>query len=218
MGRLAAKLTEKCIVVTKYSSDGFIIPYSITHEKKILDVISENIDSTKQVSLDGKIKAVARGSFIYTMLSGKGEEYFDKYNTYCKGLFSERDMSLGITWAEASYLLYFVLGYSKNLKWDDIVPIDGYKVCVIHDVSDKGLSAVYLLSDYKNSLDMEVYVGNIIEGTRYIPLPLYCSFVDLMSGADKFGITLSIDDMFRKVTDEEFYKLFGISGEENVSG
>ena len=210
MGKISAELVGNSVVVTRFESNGFIIPDKISQERKIISIINNSIDkeNEEKENVQTTVKLVARGDFIYKLLSASGGNE-DLYIKYCKGLYSEKDMKKGITWAEVAYLLYYVGGLDRSLKWGSIKPIKGYRVCVLQELSNGAKIVNEKLALYKNRLDMEYYIKAIIRGERYIPLPLYCSYIDLLNRKEDIEADISIEDMFRKVYDWEFERIFG---------
>ena len=207
MGKIIAELNGNKIVVTRYESNGFIIPDRISQEKKIISIINSSIDTdeVEETVVDSNLKVVPRNKFIYKLLSESGEESKDNYLKYCKGLYSERDMNRGITWAEASYLIYFVGGLEKSLDWNTIKPTKGFKVSVVQDIISGQKYISDRLASYKNRLDMEYYIKAIIKGERYVPFPLYCAFKDL---ENKGVCPVDEVNMFRKMSEKELEELF----------
>lgn len=209
MGKISAELIGDSIVVTRYETDGFIIPDKISQEKNIVSIITNNIDTDvkEENSLEQDEIAVNRGKFLYTLLSLGDEGCKGRYLEYCKGLYSEMDMKRGITWSEVAYLLYYVGGLDRKLRWSDIKPKEGYKVCVLQEISDGRKVVNEKLAMYKNRLDMEYYIKAIVSGKRYIPLPLYCSFIELMNN-DGLEIELKEDMMFKKISEYDLSVMF----------
>lgn len=208
MGRIFVEMISGNIVVTRYESDGFVIPDNISQKKKVVAIINSNLDSDKkdeQIPLEQL--AVPREEFLSTLL-GLSEKCQEKYITYGKGLYSMEDMRKGITWAEVAYLLYYVGGIDKSLDWNSIRPRQEDRVCVLHEIvyGKKGLDEK--LASYKNRLDMEYYIRSIISGSRYIPLPLYCSFVDLCNNDSVSELNLDMSMMFKKMSKHELNLLF----------
>lgn len=218
MGRISAEVVGNDIIVTKYDSDGSIIPNKITQNRKVVAIINKNLDSDpeKDIKVEAGPEeiAVPREEFIVRLLS-TSEDCARRYGVYGKGLYSESDMRRGITWAEVAYLLHYVGGYKDNVDWNTIRPRPQDKVCVLHKIEqgtgDKtGTELDERLASYKNRLDMERYIGTIVAGKRYIPLPLYCSFVDMLNNTDMgIGVVLNIDMMFKKVAQSDLERILG---------
>ena len=209
MGRIIAEIVGDKLIVTKYDSNGFVIPDKITQDRKIISIIRGNLDkdiSKTQDVLDDKDYAVTREEFLVKILS-MGSECVERYSKFGKGLYSEKDMKKGITWSEVAYLVHYVLGLPNSIDWNTIKPSKNDRVCVVHEIvsGDKVLDE--RLASYKSRLDMENYIGSIVSGKRYIPLPMYFSFVDLLNNPG-LETDLSIDMMFKKVSRAEFELLF----------
>lgn len=196
------------IVVTRYeSSDGFIIPDNISQKKNLVAIINGNLDEDEKIDeIPPEELAVPREDFLMLLLN-IGEENQKNYLEYGKGLYSSKDIKKGITWAEVAYLLYYVGGIKKSLDWNSIKPRKEDRVCVLNDITDGKKRLNVKLADYKNRLDMEYYIKAIIDGNRYIPLPMYCAFVDLCSNDDISELDLNIDMMFKKISKQELSKL-----------
>lgn len=213
MGRIFVEMIQDNLVVTKYESDGFVIPDNISQKKKVVALIENNLDLDKTEDfLSDDMLAVPREEFLSTLLSF-GEECQEKYVTYGKGLYSITDMKRGITWAEVAYLLYYVGGVQRVLDWREIRPVSTHKVCVLHEVNDGRKILDEKLADYKSRLDMEHYIKLIVSGNRYIPLPLYCSYIDLCNNEDcnseESGLNLDISMMFKKMSKQDMGVIFG---------
>lgn len=211
MGRIIAEIVDNRLIVTEYkSSDGFVIPDKIVQDKKVVATIKDNIDtdtdSNVDVPIDPKELAVPREEFLIKLLS-MSEGCVSRYSKYGKGLYSEKDMKKGITWAEVTYLLHYVGGVENSIDWSSIKPRVEDRVCVLHEIVYGKKKLDEKLASYKNRVDMEYYIGSIISGKRYIPLPLYCSFVDL-SYNEGVDIELNLDMMFKKISVHEFNLLF----------
>ena len=208
MGRIFAEMLNDKIVVTRYeSSDGFVIPNSISQKKNLVAIINGNLDEDeKNTELSPEEIAVSREEFLLVLLSS-GEECQKNYLEYGKGLYSSRDVKKGITWAEVAYLLHYVGGIKKSLDWNDIRPRKEDRVCVLNEIVDGKKKLDVKLADYKNRLDMEYYIKSIINGNRYIPLPMYCAFEDLCAN-DGLDIELNSDMMFQKLSKQELGMLF----------
>lgn len=207
MGKISAKLTNNQIIVTRYESDGYVIPKKISQEKNVIAIIDKNIDTDADIGvLEPEYKAVPRRDFIIKLLTSV-EDIEDSYSVYAKGLYSSRDMGKGITWAEVAYLLYYVGKVDRLLDWRDIKPDPNYHVCVLQEIVDNRKVLNEKLAMYKNRIDMESYINSIISGKRYIPLPLYCAYVELISNPD-LNLELSIGSMFKKVSEKDLGYIF----------
>lgn len=210
MGRIISELVGDKIVVTKYESNGFVIPDKLSQEKiqLVSNVMKSNLDSDDSEYLlsDDEI-AISRGDFIFKLLS-MSDECVEKYKTYGKGLYSSNDMLRGITLAETAYLLYYVGGVSRTLNWGNIRPSGNFKVCVLQELVNDKKVVNEKLAMYKNRIDMEYYIKAIRDGKRYIPLPLYCSFVDLINNPD-VDIDLDESMLFKRLSKSELEKLLG---------
>ena len=210
MGRIIAELMDDKIVVTKYESpDGFVIPNSISQKKNLVAIIKKNLDVDGVEELSPEDLAVTRQEFLMKLLNSS-PECRDKYCYYGKGLYSYNDMTKGITWAEASYLLLYtgVLNHSIS-DWNTIKPDSRYKVCVLSEIQEDGSKVLdERLASYKNRLDMENYIKAIKDGKRYIPLIIYCSFIDVCSNS-AINVNLSKDMLFKKVSMQELKELLG---------
>ena len=211
MGRLSVEMIKDNIVVTRFESAGYVIPDNISQKKQVVAIINSNLDSedVSETSIPVDKLAVPRKEFITKLLS-ISSECQERYSVYGKGLYSLKDMEKGITWAEVAYLLYYVGGLDRVLDWNAITPRENDRVCVLYEVvSEVNRKLDVKLASYKNRLDMENYIKSIISGGRYIPLPMYCSFVDLCDNGDVIEeIELDIDMMFKKISVAEFNKLF----------
>lgn len=215
MGKISAQLVENSIIITKFNSNGFIVPYGISQERNIVSVISSNVDMDTSEDdsreKDSVVRAVSRGEFIFKLLSlleKQGSDLESKYSFFCKGLYSESDLKKGITWSEAAYLLYYVGELGRCLDWKSIKPKEGYRICVLQEVVHGRKVINEKLAMYKNRLDMEYYIRSIVKGDRFIPLPLYCAYYDLISSGSLDGIAeLNLSMMFRKVSEDEFNRL-----------
>lgn len=208
MGRIFVDMVKDNIVITRYVSDGFVIPENISQKRRVVAIIESNLDLDKDCTpLPEDRVAVPREDFLTTIL-GYGEENQVRYFTYGKGLYSMNDMRRGITWAEVAYLLYYIGGLDKVLNWREVKPLSNYNVCVLHEISDGRKILDEKLADYKNRLDMEYYIKLMASGSRYVPLPMYCSFVDLLNHEDS-GISLNMGNMFDKVSKKDIEMLLG---------
>lgn len=208
MGRIIAEMLNNEIVVTRYeSSGGFIIPDNISQKKNLVAIIKGNLDEDEKIEeLLPEELAVSREEFLMVLLD-KSEECQKRYLEYGKGLYSSRDVKKGITWAEVAYLVYYVGGIDKSLDWNSIKPRKEDRVCILNEIVDGKKKLDAKLADYKNRLDMEYYIKSIIGGNRYIPLPMYCAFVDLCA-KDDLNIDLNMDIMFKKLSKQELSELF----------
>lgn len=207
MGRILAELVGNEIIITRYESNGFIIPESIDQEKVLIKIINENLDRDKEDELppSPEDRVVPRSEFILKLLGSGDDSFKTRYSQYARGLYSVNDMGKGITWCEVAYLLYYVGGLPRMLDWNSIQPKVGKKVCVLHEIRQGSKIIDERLSNYKNRLDMEVYINALKNGKRYIPMPLFCSFVDLMNrNISGFGEA----SMFKKLSESEFNMLF----------
>lgn len=210
MGRIISELVGSEIVVTKYESNGFVIPDKLSQEKievvsKIIDDSLDREDNSSSVN-DCEI-GVSRREFIFKLLS-MSNECVDRYSTYGKGLYSFEDMDKGITLSEVAYLVYYVGGVKRTLKWGNIEPSEKFKVCVLQELVNGKKLINEKLAMYKNRVDMEYYIKSIRDGKRYIPLPLYCSFIDLINNAD-VDIELDESMLFKRLSKSEFNNLLG---------
>lgn len=210
MGRIISELVGNKIVVTKYESNGFVIPYKLSQEKiqLVSNVMNSNLDrdDSEYLLSDDEI-AISRGDFIFKLLS-MSDECVEKYKIYGKGLYSSSDMLRGITLAEVAYLVYYIGGVSRTLNWGSIKPSENFKVCVLQELLNGKKVINEKLAMYKNRIDMEYYIKAIRDGKRYIPLPLYCAFIDLINNPD-VGLELDESLFFKRLSKLEFEKLLG---------
>lgn len=210
MGKIIAELHDNKVFVTRYESpSGFIIPDKLSQEKSI---IRENIDQeevVEEVSTDDKL-AVPRQEFI-EMLLKLNKNCQEAYKIYGKGLYSYKDLAKGITWAEVAYLLYYIGGIKRTVDWGDIKPQKEDRVCVLNEIVNNQKNLDEKLADYKNRLDMANYIKAIIKRDRYIPLPMYCAFSDLLLN-DSINIALQKEDMFKKISKADFKMLSNYLG------
>lgn len=210
MGRIIAELVNDNIVVTKYESNGFIIPDRISQKnlEVITNTINSNLDKDNYgISISDENIAVCRKDFILRLLS-MDDDCINNYAIFGKGLYSSNDMSRGITIAEVAYLLYYIGGVRRTLVWDNIKPSSSFKVCVLQDIIDGKRLINEKLALYKNRLDMEYYIKSMRIGKRYIPLPLYCAFIDLINNPE-VDLDLTESDFFKKLSKSEFDSLLG---------
>ena len=210
MGRILSELVGEEIIVTRYESNGFVIPDKLSQEK--FDIvsrsISDNLDTDdKDKTLSSDEIAVGRGEFLFRLLS-MSDECVDKYSIYGKGLYSSNDMNKGITLAEVAYLVYYVGGIKRTLNWSNIKPIKKFKVCVLQELVEGKKLINEKLAMYKNRQDMEYYIKSIRNGERFIPLPLYCAYVDFMNNED-VDLELTEDLFFKRLSEAEFNSIFG---------
>lgn len=210
MGRIVSELVGGEVIITKYKSSRFIIPEEISQEKiKVInDSILNSLDEDSNSVFTDDNTAVFRRDFIYKLLS-INDECIKRFEVYGKGLYSYDDLNKGITWSEVAYLLHYVAGLDKSINWNTINPVK-YKVCVLHEVTNGSKILNHKISMYKNRLDMEGYIKSMVTGKRYIPLPLYCSFIDLCYNSkykEDFG--LNEDMLFKKVSISDLNKIFG---------
>ncbi|MGV3076457.1 hypothetical protein ACEE21_15370 [Clostridium baratii] len=210
MGRIFSELVGNEIVVTKYESNGFVIPDKLSQEK--IEVVSKIIDDSLDKedtlsSINDFELGVSRREFIFKLLS-MSNECVDKYSVYGKGLYSFEDMDKGITLAEVAYLVYYVGGVKRTLKWGSIEPSEKFKICVLQELVNGKKLINERLAMYKNRVDMEYYIKSIRDGKRYIPLPLYCSFVDLINNPD-VDIKLDESMLFKRLSKAELNSLLG---------
>lgn len=208
MGRIISELVGEEIIVTKYESNGFVIPDNLSQEK--INIVTRSINSNldkdelENILSDDEI-AISRETFLFKLLS-MSDECVDRYSIYGKGLYSSNDMKKGITLSEVAYLVYYVGGISRTLNWSEIKPSSNYKVCVLQELVDGKKLINEKLAMYKNRVDMEYYIKSIRDGNRFIPLPLYCSFIDLINNSDiDFHIDKSM--FFRRLSKSEFENL-----------
>lgn len=210
MGRIISELVGKEIIVTRYESNGFVIPDKLSQEKVeiVSNVMNSNLDSDDKVTyIPDDDLAVCRGDFIFRLLS-MSDECVNKYSIYGKGLYSSDDMMKGITLAEVAYLVYYVGGIKRTLNWGNIKPSERFKVCVLQELVNGKKLINEKLAMYKNRVDMEYYIKCMRNGSRYIPLPLYCAFVDFMNNKD-VDIEVNEDLFFKKLSKSEFNALLG---------
>lgn len=210
MGRVISELVGGEIVVTRYESNGFIIPDKLSQEKiqLVSNVMNSNLDKYESdCNLSDDKIAISRGDFIFRLLS-MSDECVEKYSTYGKGLYSSNDMLRGITLAEVAYLVYYVGGIKRTLNWGNIKPSRKFKVCVLQELVEGKKLINEKLAMYKNRQDMEYYIKSIRNGERFIPLPLYCAFVDFMNNKD-VGLELTEDLFFKRLSESEFNIIFG---------
>lgn len=208
MGRIIVKVVEDKLIVTRHESEGAIIPDNITQNRKVVAIIHNNLD-TDEKEEKPKYKpseiGVSREEFIIALLSSD-DKCKENYSIYGKGLYSMNDMRMGITFAEAAYLLHYV-GGKKNAvaNWNDIKPREKDRVCVLHDVDGSIKSLDERLASYKSRLDIDRYISSIIAGRRYIPLPLYCAYYDFVCKVNaETGLNINLDMMFKKLSQEEY--------------
>ncbi len=210
MGRILSELVGEEIIVTRYESNGFVIPDKLSQEK--FDIVSRSISDNLDTDDKDKILssdeiAVGRGEFLFRLLS-MSDECVDKYSIYGKGLYSSNDMNKGITLAEVAYLVYYVGGIKRTLNWSNIKPSKKFKVCVLQELVEGRKLINEKLAMYKNRQDMEYYIKSIRNGERFIPLPLYCAYVDFMNNED-VDLELSEDLFFKRLSEAEFNSIFG---------
>lgn len=206
MSRIIAEVKDGSLVVTRFESkEGFVIPDDIVQSKRAVSIIYKNLDADTEDSngvVDDSKLAVSREEFLLKVLS-ISESCMERYSKFGKGLYSKSDMQRGITWAEVAYLLHYVVGLEESLDWNEIRPAKDDRVCVSHEIVYGKKRLDEKLASYKNRLDMERYISSIVSGKRYIPLPLYCSFIDLMN-QDGLETELTLNMMFKKISKEEF--------------
>lgn len=210
MGRILSELVGEEIIVTRYESNGFVIPDKLSQEK--FDIVSRSISDNLDTDDKDKILssdeiAVGRGEFLFRLLS-MSDECVDKYSIYGKGLYSSNDMNKGITLAEVAYLVYYVGGIKRTLNWSNINPSKKFKVCVLQELVEGKKLINEKLAMYKNRQDMEYYIKSIRNGERFIPLPLYCAYVDFMNNED-VDLELTEDLFFKRLSEAEFNSIFG---------
>lgn len=210
MGRILSELVGEEIIVTRYESNGFVIPDKLSQEK--FDIVSRSISDNLDTDDKDKILssdeiAVGRGEFLFRLLS-MSDECVDKYSIYGKGLYSSNDMNKGITLAEVAYLVYYVGGIKRTLNWSNIKPSKKFKVCVLQELVEGKKLINEKLAMYKNRQDMEYYIKSIRNGERFIPLPLYCAYVDFMNNED-VDLELTEDLFFKRLSEAEFNSIFG---------
>lgn len=209
MGRIFSELVGNEIIVTRYESNGFVIPDRLSQDKIniVNSVMSSNIDSDDSMSCVGDDSlAVSRRDFIFKLLS-MSDSCIERYSEYCKNLYSYDDMSRGITLCEVAYLIYYVGGVSRTLDWSSINPGNSFKVCVLQELDNSRKVINEKLAMYKNRLDMDSYIKSMRTGARYIPLPLYCAFVDFMNNGD-VDIVTDESFFFKKLSKSELDRLF----------
>lgn len=210
MGRILSELVGEEIIVTRYESNGFVIPDKLSQEK--FDIVSRSISDNLDTDDKDKILssdeiAVGRGEFLFRLLS-MSNECVDKYSIYGKGLYSSNDMNKGITLAEVAYLVYYVGGINRTLNWSNIKPSKKFKVCVLQELVEGKKLINEKLAMYKNRQDMEYYIKSIRNGERFIPLPLYCAYVDFMNNED-VDLELTEGLFFKRLSEAEFNSIFG---------
>lgn len=210
MGRILSELVGEEIIVTRYESNGFVIPDKLSQEK--FDIVSRSISDNLDTDDKDKILssdeiAVGRGEFLFRLLS-MSDECVDKYSIYGKGLYSSNDMNKGITLAEVAYLVYYVGGIKRTLNWSNIKPSKKFKVCVLQELVEGKKLINEKLAMYKNRQDMEYYIKSIRNGERFIPLPLYCAYVDFMNNED-VDLELTEELFFKRLSEAEFNSIFG---------
>ena len=208
MGRIFSELADNEIIVTKYESNGFIIPDKLSQEKieVMTKLIDDNLDREDSSSLScNSDTGVSRREFLFKLL-GMSDECLKKYSKYGKGLYSFEDMNRGITLCEVAYLVYYVGGVDRVLDWNNIKESEKYKVCVLLELVNGKKIVNEKLAMYKNSIDMENYIKSIRSGKRFIPLPLYCAYMDFISNTD-VDICCDENMLFRRITRSEFNSL-----------
>lgn len=195
------------LVITKYGSNGTIIPMGINQDNEITAMITDNWDSDKEEpkELEPDKKAVSRIDFLKALLSNV--DCKENYLKYAKGLYSKNDMERGITLGEAAYLLYYVAGLDKTLDWNSIKPENGLGVCVLKEMSGNESRLCEQLAKYKNKKEMEYYIKAMKCGERYIPLPMYCAYVDFLNRDD---VDLGFDDsmIFMRLSESNLKVMF----------
>lgn len=203
MGRLFVEMMNNNVVITRYESDGLVIPDNISQRREVVAIINSNLDTDSNTTTVVGDMALSREDFISYLLS-QGKDYQDRYVEFGRGLYSMKDIKKGITWSEVAYLLHYVGNIPKSLDWNSISPRKQDRVCVLHELDGASRRLDVKLAHYKNRLDMENYIRAIVGGNRYIPLPLYCSFVDLCENNVLGQAELNLDMMFKKVSEQEF--------------
>lgn len=98
------------------------------------------------------------------------------------GLYTYRDLEGALTWFEVAYILYVAFGARSNIKWSKISPAArGVKTThIIHEDSAGKKKVDLRLTSYKQSTWMKTYLKEMRIGTKYIPFPVYASFVNML--------------------------------------
>lgn len=211
MGRIFAEIVkDELVITTHYESCGYIIPNKLNQEKiaVVVNAINNNLDSDNsyEVIPDTEL-AVSRRDFLFKLLS-LSDDCVARYSLYGKGLYSCSDMDKGITLGEVAYLLHYVGGIAKTLKWGSITPEARFNVCVLQELVNGNKLINEKLSMYKNRCDMDYYIKAMKNGDRYIPLPLYCAFVDFINN-ENVEIDVNLDLLFKVLSKNELDILLG---------
>lgn len=96
------------------------------------------------------------------------------------GLYNYRDMEGAITWLEVAYILYAVMEKTSSIPWNSIAPSSVNVSYKINQSNGKKLLE-NRLSAYKDRRWMKSYLRDLQRGASYIPLPAYCSFVNMVN-------------------------------------
>lgn len=213
MIKLFGALVSGEFIITRYESEGnYIIPDAISQERKtalVAELIEE--DHSEDEVIPKSEACVSRMTFVNKVLDMANEEIVGRYQHFAGGLYSREDLQDAVTWCEVAYFLYYVLGAKKSLNWNNIEPMASQGICVLHHVCEDGEKVlVHSLADYKTKKSMSSYIRDMRTRARYIPLPLYCSFVDLVNSLSdgEDGIILKENEMFKEVSVEDFEKVF----------
>lgn len=215
MKRVFGELVGNEFIITTYNSEsGYIIPDKINQERKIAITIEESVDSlVKKKPLSDEEKCVTRWDFLYRVLGMGFEGIEDRYREYVSGLYSERDLLNPITWAEVAYLLYYVVGMERSISWNTIKPEGNIRVCVVQEVLEDSTKRLdERLAKYKSSRDMDSYIEYMVEGYRYIPLPMYCAFRNIVHDLredNDFKYKLESWELFKNISVSEVDALLG---------
>lgn len=96
-----------------------------------------------------------------------------------ENMYSYRDLEMPLTWLELGYWLYFILRGQSKIAVGDIPTDESLGLSVITTVK-KGQEALDTkFSSYKTTRWMKSYLTSIREGSRYVPFPVYYSFMNM---------------------------------------
>lgn len=207
MGKIIVEVVNDSVIITEYTTKGFVIP------DKISQVVEEVPVKLKGTKIKGKpvselspdMLAYTRGDFIMNLLSYDTVNV-TRYRTFCQELYSEKDQKRGITWGEVAYLLYYVGGLERNYDWNEIKPDKDLRIGILKEEHNGEIKLDECLGHYRNSLSFDDYITKMRCGVRPIPLIMYNSFVNfVMAYGVDFGVNISM--LFKKVSVVEIEKV-----------
>lgn len=193
-------LNDELMLITYYQTDKGILPEKINQVKLSLK------DSGVDIEPKDDIIAVSRLNYLRYFTKNINDS---KRENLVENMYSYTDYKRGITWCEVAYLHYYVLNNKRTMDWNTIKPEKGLGISVRKEEKD-GVSCLNeRLCDYISTSSMEDYISSMIVGRRYIPLPLYCAFIDFVTDKGE-ELDISTDMMFKKISKKDCKSLMSL--------